>query len=325
MSNDQEEVIDATEEKAKSIGKELGTEDESPDYEIQEEDDDASIAKERNDESRQARAEREKLSNREKRQLRKKKVNEKFNEKDAIIRAQQEKLEHFERRLSEVDGRLSGINRAEVDKAIYDTNMAFSQAEKTHAEAFNEGDGAKATLAMRAMYDAQRKLEQLGSFKQQLDRTPSQVQTQSNQPDRVVVNKAKEWAEKNAWYNSDGSDTDSEVAKAISGALVKDGYDPKSDDFWEELDDRLMKYMPDKIQASDDDEDEDEAPALKPRKRATPPVSGASNRGDVRGKKTITLPTSYINTLKANGIWDDIPRRNKILADRERIIREQRQ
>src|SRR6202000_2382730 len=139
----EDKEIDATEEKAKVIGKEIGVEEnDTPDYDIQEEDDER-LAKDRHGESKEEAKEREKLSNRDKRQLRKKKINEKFNEKDAIIRAQQEKLEQFERRFAEVDNRLSGINRAEVDKAINDTAAMFSKAEQDSHAAFNTVAGLK--------------------------------------------------------------------------------------------------------------------------------------------------------------------------------------
>lgn len=321
MTNEHEDEIDATEEKAKSIGKEIGVEEEQePEFEIQEEDDER-IAKERDAESGHERKEREKLSNREKRQLRKKKVNEKFNAKDEIIRAQQEKLEQFERRLAEVDGRLSGINKAEVDKALNDTASIFAQAERDSLAAFNEGDGMKHLRALQTMKDADDRFKQLRGVKEQLDRAP-QHQQAAPQSHSIAKYKADEWMHRNMWYNAENGDYDSEIAKAISADLVKDKYDPASNDFWNELDNRLSKYMPDKF-ADDEDDEEEEAPVQKQKKRSTPPVNKASGRSDVTGKKTITLPTSLINMYKANGIWDDKVRMKKILADRERIIREQ--
>ncbi len=174
---------------------------------------------------------------------------------------------------------------------------------------------------MREMYDAQRNIEKIQTLKTQIEQRPAQQQQETVKPDTAIVNKAKAWAERNAWYDPSGKDEDSEIAKALSGVLAAEGYDPKTEDFWDELDDRIKEKLPGKIIGVEDEEDEE--PALKPKRRASPPVGGAaSNRGDLNGKKTITLPTSYINMLKANGIWDDIPRRNKIIADRQRILKE---
>lgn len=314
--------IDSTEAKANAIGKEIGVEDDKdiPDYDIQEEDDER-VAKEREPRKIAEKKKHQQLTTKEKRDLRKKRIYEKFSEKDAEIERLSEENQQMKRWQQEVNGRLSGINKTEVDKAFNETVTAFTQAEKDHADAFAEGDGVKATKAMRVMYDSQRRIEQLQGVKTQLDKQPEQVQSQP-QVDREVVNKAKEWAKRNAWYDASGKDTDSAIAKAISGVLANEGYDPKSDDFWDELDERLAERSPDKL-AVETEEDEDE-PEIKPRKRATPPVNGGANRGDMKGKKTITLPTSYINMLKANGIWDDVSRRNKIIAEREKILKESR-
>ncbi len=331
MATEKDDDIDAIEntetgKKAEEIGKELGVEkDDTPEYDIQEEDDspaDERIAKEREPRKEADKKERKILTNKEKRELRKKRVNDKFNEKDAIIAAQQEKLQQLESWKNEVDGRLSGINKAEVDKAFNATVAAFAQAEKDHADAFAEGDGQKATKAMRVMYEAQRQIEQLQGMKQQLDKQP--MQAQQSQPeshvDRIIANKVQSWEADNPWFkkdkNGNGIDDDSEVALALSARLVREGYDPKSDVFWDELDDRLADRLPEKVARDEEEEVE------KPRKRSAPPVNGGANRSDLKGKKTITLPTSYINTLKANGIWDDPVRMKKIIADRERILKE---
>jgi len=318
----EQDEIDTTEEKAKAIGKEIGVVDDKaaedvPDFDIQEEPDER-IAKEKS--PRAEKPERKQLSNKEKRDLRKKRISEKFSEKDGIIAAQQEELNQLKRWKGEVDNRLSGINQAELKKALDDNMAAFARAEADHVQAFAEGDGNKATAAMRAMYDARQNLEKLQSIKQQVERVPTQPQQQQDvsRPDPKVVNKAKEWAEKNTWYSATGADVDSEIAKAISGVLVAEGYDPKSDDFWDELDDRLAEKH---VGGIDSNDDEDEIlPTVK--KRTSPPVGSGSKRGDIKGKKTITLPTSYINMLKANGIWDDAKRRNRVIAERQRILQE---
>lgn len=310
--------IDTTEDKAKAIGKEIGIvddepEEDVPDYDIQEEPDER-VAKEREPKLVK---DHKSLTNKEKRDIRKKRIAEKFNEKDEIIQQQQQQLEQLTRWKNEVDGRLSGINQSELNKAWNETSAAFTKAEQDHAQAFTDGDGTKATVAMRAMYDAQRRLEQLQGLKTQLEQPKHVQQVTENPVDIAIVNKAKTWAKKNSWYNPNGKDVDSEIAKAISGVLANEGYDARSDDFWDELDDRLKERN-----LGQQDIDEDEEPQKPVRRRAAPPVGGGINRGDLRGKKTITLPTSYINMLKANGIWDDPKRRNKIIADRERILKE---
>ncbi len=324
----EQEEVDTTAEKAKAIGKEIGVvedkpEEDVPDYDIVEEKEDTQKAEPEEDKrlakNRADKPERKILTNKEKRDLRKKRIAEKFNEKDETIAAQQARIAALEARQSEVDNRLLGIDKAEIDNALNSNIAAFNAAEAEHAAAFTEGDGTKATKAMRAMYDAQKRIDQLQGIKAQVDRQPVQPQRQEvTAPDRAIVNKAKAWAQKHEWYKPEGADEDSEIAKAISGTLAKEGFDPKTDDFWDELDDRLSaRGIGD---AQEEIEDEEEKP--EPRRRASPPVNGNARRSDLKGKKTVTLPTSYIKMLKENGIYDDKKRLAKVLADRERILRE---
>lgn len=328
MANTNKDDIEV-EDKAAAIGKELGADSMDPtdkeeleDFDIIEEkdEDDRPLAKERV--ARDVRADRKQLSSKEKRDLKKKKLAEKFSEKDQIIQNQQRQLDEMLAWKNQVEGRLTNVDKAKVDDLLNQNISVFHQAERDHAAAFTEGDGDKATKAMRLMYDAQKRIDQLQAAKQQYDRLPAKQQAprQADGPDPVVVHKAKEWSAKNEWYNANGTDEDSGIAKAISGILANEGYDPKSNDFWEELDDRLKARG---IGNDSDDDDEDDYQEEKPKRRqSAPPVGSGSKRGDIKGKKTITLPTSYIKMLKDNGKWDDINVRNKILEDRERILRE---
>jgi hypothetical protein len=188
----------------------------------------------------------------------------------------------------------------------------FQQAEKDHMDAFKEGDGEKATRSMKIMYDTQRRIDQLQPIKQQYDKLPTQPQKteQPAAPDTIVVRKAAEWAKKHDWYRADGSDEDSEIAKTISGKMVNEGYDPKSDDFWDELDDRLDKRGIGRVE--EDDEEDEPAPIV--RKRSAPPVSGGSKRGATGSKVQVILPTAYIQHLKDKGWWDDPIMKKKMIG-----------
>lgn len=313
MAEIEEDEIDTTAEKAADIGKEVGVadkekEDDLPDYDVVEEKEegDERIAKER--EEKPVRGERKQLTNKEKRDLRKKRVTEKFNEKDDIIRQQQQELQALNHWKNEVEGRLTNVDRGKVDEALNQNIAAFTQAEKDHAAAFTEGDGVKATSAMRVMYDAQRNIEKLQGMKQQYEKQPVRPVEKPNAPDPVLVNNAKKWASRHSWYKSDGGDEDSAIAQAISGTLANEGYDPKTDDFWDELDDRLA------ARGIGDDIDGDEPPVVSKRRTSAPPIGGGSKRGDSAGKVKVTLPTAYINACKEAGKWDDKPTRDRMIS-----------
>lgn len=309
--------------KAKKIGEEIGVEkEEAPEYEIVEEADDDTLAKNTQRESGSEKKDRRELTNKEKRALRKKKMNDKFSEKDETIRQQAERLAAMEQRLAAVDGRLHGINKAEVERAYADTQAVFRQAEADSLSAFQEGDGVKHLKALQLMSEADGRMKELRGLYAQVEKSPSTEPTDKNRTDPVLANKAKSWAAKNSWYKADGSDVDSAIAKAVAGVLVGEGFDPKTQDYWDELDDRLASRLPDRYENEDDEEEEIETPRVK--KRSGPPVTGGAQRSDLKGKKTITLPTSYIEKMKreAPEIWNDPVRRGRLLAERERIIKE---
>jgi hypothetical protein len=311
-----------TEEKAALIGKTPPDKEEEdiPDYDVKE--DDGQEAKEEDHDKRLGKtregSDHRQLSNREKRQLRKKRLAEKFDAKDALIRQQQEQLNAMASRLNDVDGKLSQVDHESLVRAWNDTSASFQAAEKEHADAFSSGDGAKATAAMRKMYEAQRKLDELQAINARNQSLNSQPRTVANKADPIVVNRAQQWAQDNPWFKQGSNDDDSVIADAIATKLVRDGYDPKSDDYWDELDDRLSQRG---IGSQDEDEQEEQTQSQREKqetkpafKRRSPPVGGGSGRGDLgTGKISVSVPTAYINTLKQNGYWEDVPTRNRMI------------
>lgn len=315
-----EDAEDDTAAKAESIGKDLGVEGSDgkeviPDYDVQEAPDDR-IAKTREGAVATAdKKDRRELTNKEKRDAKKRKQREAFRQKDAIIEQQQRQIEELANRQAQTENRLAGVDKGQVKTALNDTIKLFNAATEKHTQAFADGDGAKATIAMREMYDAQKRIDQLQDLDRRLEQRPQQEQ-QRPQFDAIVVNHATEWAKNNTWFKKDAqgnaANEDSEIAMALSARLVKEGFDPKSEEFWEELSDRAEKRMPHVADAKDDD-DEDDEPVAQPRKRTAPPVGGGSNRGDIKGKVSVQVSTAYIDELKKNGLWDDKPTRDRLI------------
>lgn len=307
---DKEDQLSSIEEKDANLEKDAAPEENIPDYDVKEledakedgTEDDERLSKSRDVSDRTE--ERKQLTNREKRQLRKKRISEKFDAKDALIHQQQEQINTLAGRLNEVDGKLSHYDQSQLQQNYNESVAAFKAAEDKHAEAFSTGDGAKATAAMREMYAAQKRIDDLEAINARQQNTRRQP-IQPNQADPIVVSKATAWAEKNDWFKPGGANDDSAIADTIAAKLVKEGFDPKSDDYWEELDDRL--------ESKGIGEREENNPPPTPRKKS-PPMGGGNGRGDMgSGKVAISLPTAYINALKENGKWDDPTVRNRMI------------
>ena len=74
---------------------------------------------------------------------------------------------------------------------------------------------------------------------------PPRVEQQAPRPDP----KAQSWAERNEWFGSDKAMT--ATAYAIHADLVEaEGFDPTSDDYYQELDSRIRNEFPHKFKTS---------------------------------------------------------------------------
>lgn len=328
QNQDDEIEIDDVATKAKEIGKAVGVdnagkEDDAPDYEIEEGDEveDRRVARERGESSDGQRSFK-KQSAKEKRDARKRLVSRRIGEKDQTISQLQEQLFAASSKLNEFESRFSSLDKDKVDNAIINNKNIIAQADADYKKAFAEGDGDASSVALEKKYEAKGRLNQLEHWKQ----NNAKVVTTPNNPNAVpsahVISKAKAWANKHKdWYDPNGKDEDTAIARSLSGVLADEGFDPTTDKFWKELDKRLIKkgvIDQDELDDIDNDDDEldelDDKPAPKAKKRPVPPSGGGnSNRGDFGNKIKIKLPTHYVNTLKANGIWDDVPTRNKVI------------
>jgi hypothetical protein len=333
MSDGDKKDDKTVEDKAVEIGKKV--EDAAPDYEVtelpDEKADEAGVASDKkvddkkddaedDDDRRLSKKDREdadnqhRPTNREKRQLKKRRLAEKFDAKDALIRQQQDQLNSMAAKLNEVDGRLSSFDQAQFTQTWNASVEAFNAAEAKHAAAFSAGDGAAATVAMREMYQAQRTIDQLESVRQRQAVQPQRQQVQPPKHDPRVVSKAQAWAENNKWFKPGSVDDDSAMADALAAKLKREGYDPTTNDYWDELDERLEKKG---IGARDEQDDDDGEEDAKPARRRSPPVGGGSGggRSDLgNGKVAVSLPTAFVNALKQNGYWDDPVKKSKMIA-----------
>ena len=62
--------------------------------------------------------------------------------------------------------------------------------------------------------------------------------------DPRLVNHAQRWMERNKWYDPTAKDQDSRIAMTLDQQMANEGWDPTTQQYWEELDNRLQKYLP---------------------------------------------------------------------------------
>ena len=103
-------------------------------------------------------------------------------------------------------------------------------------------------------------------------------------------------------------DPDSKVALAIDQAMGEEGYDPRNPDYWEELDNRLQRYLPHRYTG-----EANERPTRTSRPRSAVTGSGRESATSSGGRNSFTLTPEQVRAMKDAGMWDDAEKRAKMI------------
>ena len=175
-------------------------------------------------------------------------------------------------------------------------NTGLEAAQKELAAAIEAGDAqaqveANKRIATLAFENAKLTAKQNLQEKEQASK-PSEVKAPEQPVHRQEPSDpmAEAWAAKNSWFGQDRAMT--YTAFEIHKDLVdKEGYDPKSDEYYAEIDKRIRVDFPHKFAKSDN-------------KQTTKPVQTvASAKRSVRpGRKTVKLTSSQVAIAKKLGV-----------------------
>jgi hypothetical protein len=220
-------------------------------------------------------------------------------EKDQRLVSLQRENEEFRKRLAEVEKKSQNYELARLDKAIEDEELRLKYFDAKRREAINNSNGDAYTKASEGYEEARRKFDAMKTIKNRAAQAESEPQT-----DPRMLRHAKSWMESNSWYDPNGSDEDSEIAKVIDAKLAKEGYDPSSADYWDELDARLQKRLPHRYTQTQDE----------PKRRPRSFVTG-SGRESTSGRQgnTFVLEPEQVRAMKDAGFWDDPVKRAKMI------------
>lgn len=239
-----------------------------------------------------------------KRQRRKEYHKQVSTEKDVKLTLLERQNQQLLERLSVLERKSHGSDLARLDKAIEDQDNRILFAKQKIAEATRNGNGELLTSAQEMWFEARRQAEALQNLKKRAVAPQNQRTIQA--PDPQLQRHASNWMANNPWYDPNGKDPDSRRALNEDAILAEEGYDPKTSEYWEELDRRLQRVVPHRYT-----EDADEKPRSRPRSAVT--SSGrefASNNG--RGN-SFTLSPEQVRAMKDAGMWDDAEKRAKMI------------
>jgi len=198
-----------------------------------------------------------------------------------------------------------------------DAENRLSKLDKTYVSEFEnrvKTNLAAAKLALKSAIESQNidaqvaAQEQIANLTMDAARLSSMKTTQSQpvqedkqvniNPQRYNTNvvtdpKAEDWASKNTWFGNDSAMT--YTAFDIHKKLVdEEGYDPKSDEYYEEVDKRIRLEFPHKFDKIESNTTERAKPAQN--------VASAKRSASTGRKRTVKLTPSQVAIAKRLGV-----------------------
>lgn len=243
----------------------------------------------------------EKRQQRQQRKFRRRAAIEHKERELAFLRAENDE---FKRRLHAVEKRTTEFDRQAADQRLNETANEIQTVDRIIAKAIEQGQGEDVAKALAIRDQLMDRRKQLESLKAQ-----SKVVPQKEGPDPRVAAYAKEWISANDWYDPKGGDEDSVIVQAIDKRLSAEGYNPATEDYWVELDNRVAKRLPHKY----GDDTVEEAPKPKAAKRGGPPVGGKREYAAPSTRKEIYISPERKQALIDAGVWENPELRQKYI------------
>lgn len=235
----------------------------------------------------------EKRAQRQNRKFRRRAAIEHKERELAFLRAENEE---FKRRLLNVEKQTSQFNLSAVDQKLNEALNEAQLAERIMAKAIEQGQGEDVTKALQIRDQALERARQLKAAKEQAEKPVPQAK-QGKDP-RVAAY-AQEWVKANDWYDPSGKDEDSAIVKVIDQRLAAEGFNPASEDYWIELDNRVARRLPHRY---GEDAVEKPKPAAK---RGGPPVGGKREFAPPSTRKEVYISPDRKQALIDAGVWDN--------------------
>jgi predicted nucleic acid-binding protein len=276
-----------------------------------------------------------KARKREERQERKRRRRQYAEEDQILIKLVSEENVKLREQLQKLTGRVEQSETQQAEAAYNHWAREYRRAESEKARAIELGDGNAVVAAeqkMRQAYSYASHFRDVGEKAQStLPPEASAPDSQGPAADPAIINHMNTFRENFPRYDFQGRDRDSQEVLKIDAALAAEGFDPRTKDYWEELEARVAEALPHWAEESEADAPRDEkgrflprnaapapqrqAPPPQPMRRGGPPTAGASEGRDMATgtKRTVTIPDALKRAMQDAGSWDDPVRRKKTI------------
>lgn len=215
-------------------------------------------------------------------------------EKEAALREREEALRLIqikENELKKAREELGTGRQTYFDEMSKAVEGEIAAAKDKVRQAYESGDPALIADAQEALTDAKVKLQTLKFQRPALQKEETVVETQQqHQETRPVQDKkAEAWLSKNTWFGVDEEMTS--LALGLHQRLVRQGVDPRSDEYYKRVDETMRKRFPEHFEEEEQDTGEPETRSTaqeKPAPRKTATVVAPATRSTAPKKVRLT-------------------------------------
>jgi hypothetical protein len=207
------------------------------------------------------------------------------------LSASQAQLNEMRQRLESIERNNSANQLAQLDSAINQTEQGQRFFKEQIATATQAGDGKAVAEATEKLYQLNQRHQQLVNVKTAY----AQRQQQVSPIDPQVRIRADEWVSKNSWYDPNGADLDSQIARQIDDAMHREGWNPRTQEYWDELNSRIKKYLPHRTPRG----------KVSPNKPKSVVAGSGRESTPTQNKGVFRLSPERVSALKEAGMWDD--------------------
>jgi len=197
---------------------------------------------------------------------------------------------------AQLQKRLERLEQGSQQSAEQNFNQRYTQTKQALHKAVEEGDTEAQVNFQEQMADMRASMRIADMQKQQRQQRaatqPARPQQQAAQ--NPAPPKAMSWWDKNNWFNAAGFERETAAARAIDVQLDLEGYDKNSDDYYDNLNNRLQKVFPELSSG---------ASPSKPRAKSRPPVAPTTGGSSYKGNR-VKMSQDHLRMARELGIND---------------------
>ena len=207
--------------------------------------------------------------------------------------------ESAKKKYEEYENKIKSLDENYISEYETRVKSQIEQAKKAYQDALYNND-------VNAQVEAQRSLTRLAIEEERAIASKQQREQLLKQQEGLMAEKPKaedpvqrqpdpradEWAEKNSWFGKDEAMTF--TALAHHKKLLREGYDPKSDEYYEEIDSYVKDQFPHKFKETEE--------VKEVKEKAPQTVAGASRTSKTSGSKKVKLTPSQVAIAKKLGL-----------------------